>query len=1316
MARSRRGRRTDHDAPYELVDEDNQPRSRRSRRSKKKRSWLSKIVVLLLLAAAFVAALPTIVTRTPLRNTVLAWASSATGLQIEATGLRGGWLNPTGADGLVVRDSDGQPLLEAEKVDINRTLIALIQNQQDLGTIQLQKPVAHVALRPDGNNWLDALQPLMQGSSSSAMPRVEVVVNDGAVQLQDARQLQRLELSQLQLKAKVDDSAETALQGEAATLLTNSQGQAGELRVRFDATNMSLSDGQASLESAGLPLTTLQPLLSAYAPHLQAVGDANGRAQLKWSRQPDLRAQLALDGLDIRNLELLSTHLPPTDAVRLAQLTGQGQLQWENGKLSAQDLELKSDVASLSASGRVELSHLTGDTVSLSQDDELRLASQVDVARLAGMLPATLRIRSDTHIDSGIVQATLDSRIEQGQRVWHGQLNSSQLAATTAGHTVRWEQPVSVEFDALQQPHGWSIRKLDCLSSFLKLSGSGNIGAGRVDLEGNLDRLKNELSQFVDLGDIQLAGVSKGFVHWQQGAQGVVANGQIDLTQFQVVLPNRAPLVEPQLTLLLAAQGKPGPDGSLASLDQAKLTVQAGDDRLSAELLQPVSRLPLDGPLQIGLPSQAAYPIRLQVSGDLGRWTMRTAVLAAQPNLRGDGAIEFDGELVVSRGQFVVSKSTLDATPCRISGLGVPIDEPQLKANIIGTYDLTTGRWVGGESTLVSATFAARCNNLLFVPSGAGASGSISGDIAYRGSLPRILRLLNASQPDRRYDGELEGRANLVQQNGTTQFTVQQRLKDFAIHQRDTSQLRTTSAQAGWHESWAEPQLDLNTKGVYSPAQDTIQFEQLQIGLDSAQLAVSGQISDLSNRLQANLQGELAYNLQRLTNKLHPLTGNSIALEGESHKPITIRGPLRSAVGAAGEVAAGDNSLLPMDLLATAGFQWDSAVIEGFRIGPGEINTSLEQATIRFDSMQIPVSQGKLLLAPQISFRTASPILTVPPGPVVENLLISEEMTSTWMKYVAPALADATRVQGSFSASVSRMSVPMTNPRAGELQGTLTIHRAQAGPGPLAQQLLGFVTQVGNIVKGAGEGANNVNLDRALQLLGNGNFTNEQGRFDLNSLSGLLPGNAGSAQPAGANAVWLQIPEHEVKYHVAQERVFHEGMRFQVDNVEVRTTGSVGLDESLDLVAELPIPEKWIGDAPALASLRGQSLRVPVRGTVRQPRLDQTAVRQLTQQLVRDAARGALNNVGGSLNQGINGAFNQVFGPGPASQGGVPIMTPTGTPALNPNAPAQPGAAPAQPGAAPAQPGAAQPANPLQDQLNRAINNGFNRLFPINGQ
>ena len=67
-----------------------------------------------------------------------------------------------------------------------------------------------------------------------------------------------------------------------------------------------------------------------------------------------------------------------------------------------------------------------------------------------------------------------------------------------------------------------------------------------------------------------------------------------------------------------------------------------------------------------------------------------------------------------------------------------------------------------------------------------------------------------------------------------------------------------------------------------------------------------------------------------------------------------------------------------MDLLATAGFQWDSAVIEGFRIGPGEINTSLEQATIRFDSMQIPVSQGKLLLAPQISFRTASPISEPP--------------------------------------------------------------------------------------------------------------------------------------------------------------------------------------------------------------------------------------------------------------------------------------------------------------------------------------------------
>jgi hypothetical protein len=55
---------------------------------------------------------------------------------------------------------------------------------------------------------------------------------------------------------------------------------------------------------------------------------------------------------------------------------------------------------------------------------------------------------------------------------------------------------------------------------------------------------------------------------------------------------------------------------------------------------------------------------------------------------------------------------------------------------------------------------------------------------------------------------------------------------------------------------------------------------------------------------------------------------------------------------------------------------------------------------------------------------------------------------------------------------------------------------------------------------------------------------------------------------------------------------------------ETTFTGSLGLDESLDLAWNVPISDKLVERWSFLASLKGERLSIPVRGTVRSPRLE----------------------------------------------------------------------------------------------------------------
>jgi hypothetical protein len=380
------------------------------------------------------------------------------------------------------------------------------------------------------------------------------------------------------------------------------------------------------------------------------------------------------------------------------------------------------------------------------------------------------------------------------------------------------------------------------------------------------------------------------------------------------------------------------------------------------------------------------------------------------------------------------------------------------------------------------------------------------------------------------------------------------------------------SHAGSWQTVWAEPAVKLAGSGRWEREQDLVLLERLELASSALSVGTKGAVRAVSSGAELELDGQLAYDLARLTELLRgpPLR---IAFSGRGAEPFSVRGPLRGARGSAGQ------SLLEQ-MAVKFQLSWEAAQVQGFSIGPAVAKSELQGGILTLDPLDLVVSEGQVHVTPQFDLRGAQHVLRHGPGRVVENVRISPEMCQSWLKYLAPLVADATAADGRFSISLSNAAtVPLDQPRAASAEGVLKVHSAQIGPGPLALRFIWLAEQVEAV------------LERRVP-----------------------------SATAPDTAQWIQLPEQEVPFRFDQQRVEHRGLQMVAGDVVIRTSGSVGLDQSLSLLAEVPIRDEWVARDQWLSTLRGQTLQIPVGGTMSNPQLDVRVLDQLARQLVGGAA------------------------------------------------------------------------------------------------
>jgi hypothetical protein len=194
--------------------------------------------------------------------------------------------------------------------------------------------------------------------------------------------------------------------------------------------------------------------------------------------------------------------------------------------------------------------------------------------------------------------------------------------------------------------------------------------------------------------------------------------------------------------------------------------------------------------------------------------------------------------------------------------------------------------------------------------------------------------------------------------------------------------------------------------------------------------------------------------------------------------------------------------------------------------------------------------------------------------------------------------AEATQIDGTIGAEIDEAVIVFDQPEQTRVVGRMNIGNVQLNAGPLADQVLYGVNQ--------------------LKRLGSGTMT--------------------SATAASGRTLLRMLPQ-TVDFSVSHGVVSHDRLFFEIDRAQVVTSGRVSFDGRLNMIAMVPLDARWLGND--LKGLAGQTVTLPIDGTLSRPSLDSTGVAQVVAQLGAQAAQNTAENY---LQQQLNRGFEKLFG------------------------------------------------------------------------
>jgi len=276
----------------------------------------------------------------------------------------------------------------------------------------------------------------------------------------------------------------------------------------------------------------------------------------------------------------------------------------------------------------------------------------------------------------------------------------------------------------------------------------------------------------------------------------------------------------------------------------------------------------------------------------------------------------------------------------------------------------------------------------------------------------------------------------------------------------------------------------------------------------------------------------------------------------------------------------------PIQLTGELGAGWDSLQAFGCNVGPVQLDLQFTGKAVEIKPIQTTLNQGRAYAAPAIRLDPSPSELSIAKGSGVQRAKLTQAMCDELLGYAAPALARSTDADGEVTVYFSGGRVPLDHPEKADAAGQIILHSVRIAATSPMLRLLSTVLQT----------------------------------------------------PA---SVALQ-KEAVVNFRVADGRVYHDKLELVFPGLTIKMSGSVGFDGTLNLMIETPMPPRWLPNVPWKDTLAKQPIKIPLRGTLSKPQLDEEAIRKHLADITRDAARGAASD---ALRKEVEKGFEKLFPP-----------------------------------------------------------------------
>ncbi len=383
-----------------------------------------------------------------------------------------------------------------------------------------------------------------------------------------------------------------------------------------------------------------------------------------------------------------------------------------------------------------------------------------------------------------------------------------------------------------------------------------------------------------------------------------------------------------------------------------------------------------------------------------------------------------------------------------------------------------------------------------------------------------------------------------------------------------TGQFANLAFRAG-DQDIRERSVDVAFNANIDPAGKTITLGSNRVTSDSLTAIVTGDVAKFDTVPVLNLRGryDLSWGaVMDLLRQIDPKIGRTLDVEGRSASMFAVKG-----------VAHRDSAVPPFrDLSGQVGVGWQAAKVAGVDVESQEIEAAFRDGQLTIPTTTIATSRGRVAVGGTLDFTQAVPMLRIPGSlPLLRDVAVTPELSRELISRINPVFYQIGAADGLVNLSIKDVAMPLdaTQSARGRGTGQLELVETRLMPAGLMMELL--------------------------------------------SLSGLAGGK------------WIGCRLEGADFTIREDRIHYRnfGMIF-ADQVDVRFYGSVGFDDTLDLVVSLPVHEKLLGKLGVRARLEGyaavlKGLRVdiPLAGTRKKPKLNLAAVdtQKLLDRVLRDA-------------------------------------------------------------------------------------------------